>query len=709
MKMFRQHTFTFLLGILCTLQFITVSAQTELVIPDGYYDNANGLAGAKLKTALHEIIEVGTRVSYGSGTWTAFEKTDKTDDGYVWDMYSYEKRTFPGGGSAPSGMNIEHSVAKSWWGGSNNNAYKDLYHLNPSDSKANSARSNYPLGVATNGNVTGSLKIGSNTFGNQYSGNCFEPLDEYKGDFARAYMYMFTCYEDLSWTSTNAPTMITANEKYPMLRTWAAELLVKWSKEDPVSEKEIKRATEIYKIQNNRNPFIDYPELADYLWGDKKGLPYEFAQSDAPRIVYPVNGQSFTMPEISYMANSSLDIRLKAVNLTSPVSISLNGDSKDLFVLSRRTLTPVDGTIDEILTITFYPFEKCTESVEIIFSSNGNEFADTKAQVTATANENFYALEASEIGSNSFVANWTPLSTTDRFELDVYTKTITGTEAKTLATASFNSSLDTGWSTVSGGYISLTDEKGAIRIASGSSPGGVTSPAIDLRNGGIVKFNAKAYGNDTGVSLAIKVDDVTVENVTITSSYTDYTVTLGKYNSDSKVTIYAVKSKRAYLSEVAITTQGQLVENISLGGYPKVIEGANSYKVEGVNGSTDYFYTITPINSDWSKSEEMKVTTSPSTGLEEELEDIIEVYYQSGYIQIENCEEGDIVFVYDLSGKVISNGIAYNTNHQVNIDIDGVYIVRVYSRGKTYTKKLYVDISTIGSPVRQSIKKGSAF
>ena len=90
MKMFRQHTFTFLLGILCTLQFITVSAQTELAIPDGYYDNANGLAGAKLKTALHEIIEVGTRVSYGSGTWTAFEKTDKTDDGDVWGMYSYE-------------------------------------------------------------------------------------------------------------------------------------------------------------------------------------------------------------------------------------------------------------------------------------------------------------------------------------------------------------------------------------------------------------------------------------------------------------------------------------------------------------------------------------------------------------------------------------------------------------------------------------------
>ena len=227
MKMFRQHAFTFLIGILCTLQFISLNAQTELVIPDGYYDDANGLAGAQLKTALHEIIENCTTVSYGSGTWSAFEKTDLTENGYVWDMYSYELRTFPGGGSAPSGMNIEHSVANSWWGGTKNNAYRDLYHLNPSDSKANSARSNYPLGVVTSGKTEGSLKIGSNTFGSQYSGDCFEPLDEYKGDFARAYMYMFTCYEDLSWTGTTASSMINSSEKYPMLRTWAAELLVK--------------------------------------------------------------------------------------------------------------------------------------------------------------------------------------------------------------------------------------------------------------------------------------------------------------------------------------------------------------------------------------------------------------------------------------------------------------------------------------------------
>jgi endonuclease I len=128
-------------------------------------------------------------------------------------------------------MNIEHSVAKSWWGGTNNNAYKDLYHLNPSDATANSARSNYPLGI-NNGSKfdNGSIKVGNNTYSTEYSGLCFEPLDEYKGDFARAYMYMFTCYEDLSWTGTNAPTMLNANETWPMLKPWAKDLLLTWSR-----------------------------------------------------------------------------------------------------------------------------------------------------------------------------------------------------------------------------------------------------------------------------------------------------------------------------------------------------------------------------------------------------------------------------------------------------------------------------------------------
>jgi hypothetical protein len=65
-------------------------------------------------------------------------------------LQQFQSSTFTShNGSAVSGMNIEHSFPKSWWGGSENEAYRDLYNLYPSDSKANSAKGNYAMGVVT--------------------------------------------------------------------------------------------------------------------------------------------------------------------------------------------------------------------------------------------------------------------------------------------------------------------------------------------------------------------------------------------------------------------------------------------------------------------------------------------------------------------------------------------------------------------------------
>jgi hypothetical protein len=98
----------------------------------------------------------------------------------------------------------------------------------------------------------------------------FEPTDEYKGDFARVYMYMVTCYEDLSsrWTSAGRSSMLQ-NNTYPTLNVYAVNLLLEWHRNDPVSQKELDRNDVVQKIQKNRNPFIDMPELAEYIWGTK--------------------------------------------------------------------------------------------------------------------------------------------------------------------------------------------------------------------------------------------------------------------------------------------------------------------------------------------------------------------------------------------------------------------------------------------------------
>ena len=235
-----------------------------------YYTSIDGVkGGATLKDALYTLIKDHTKISYGSGsssTWGAFYSTDRNpSNNQVYDMYSPEVRYFGTKGDAIGGMNIEHSLPKSWWGGDKNYAYCDLHHLNPSDQNANSRKSNYPLAELES--VTwdnGVAAVGKATI-NGSSMNAFEPCDEYKGDFARTYMYMFTCYQNLTYKTTY---MNYESSAYPTLKPWAVELLLKWNEQDPVSEKEIARNNAVYAVQGNRNPYIDYPQLAEYVWGD---------------------------------------------------------------------------------------------------------------------------------------------------------------------------------------------------------------------------------------------------------------------------------------------------------------------------------------------------------------------------------------------------------------------------------------------------------
>lgn len=178
-------------------------------------------------------------------------------------------------------MNREHCMPKSWFGISSGQENSepigsDLHNLYPSDVTANTAKSNYPLGeVGTSTFNNGTVKVGTNKFPG-YAGTVFEPNDEYKGDFARTYMYMVTCYEDYStrWQSTGTSSMLY-NNIYPVFKPWTVNMLLKWHRNDPVSEKERKRNDAVYKLQKNRNPFIDYPELAEFIWGTRSGEEWE--------------------------------------------------------------------------------------------------------------------------------------------------------------------------------------------------------------------------------------------------------------------------------------------------------------------------------------------------------------------------------------------------------------------------------------------------
>ena len=339
-------------------------------MPRDYYPNTlEGKSGAELKTELHNLLKNHTRIAYGSRnydgacTWTVFKQSDKRANGKVWDMYSNNTYSFSSG--AAKGMNIEHSVPKSWWGDSNYDdttpgypyqydASYDLHHLTPADASANMAKSNYALGEVITPSFDNEVsKIGTG-YANGKATNLFEPADEYKGDFARMYLYFVTCYQDYIWQSL-ANTMFAQNS-YPTLNAYGQTLLLKWHRQDPVSQKEIDRNNAVYSFQGNRNPYIDYPNLVEYIWGDS--IDYEFSfsggQTSTPAITV-----SSTRIDFGYIADGTskhAEVYLKGRNLTSPVTAQiLNDDRGEFTIASTSFAADALNTTGINLTVTFSP------------------------------------------------------------------------------------------------------------------------------------------------------------------------------------------------------------------------------------------------------------------------------------------------------------------------------------------------------------------
>ena len=162
-----------------------------------------------------------------------------------------------------------------------------------------------------------------------YSGTVYEPADEYKGDLARSYFYMATRYADVCANWSGGAFGSTCNGLEP----YTAELMLKWHRLDPVSEKELIRNEVIYgnttynmsdKKQNNRNPFIDYPELVEYIWGDKQDVPVTIAVLDSP--------YANESPEVDPMGVDNLPSNAEArkVMINNQLFIIANGQMYDV-------------------------------------------------------------------------------------------------------------------------------------------------------------------------------------------------------------------------------------------------------------------------------------------------------------------------------------------------------------------------------------------
>ncbi len=408
-----------------TLAFITTNVFTQAAIPSGYYNNCEGKKGQELLTALYQTIGSHTDVSY-SGLWSLYKTSDVDSNGKIWDIYSTKRWTYSSEQCGTYSVigdcyNREHSFPKSWFNG-NSPMYSDAFHIYPTDGIVNNQRGNYPYGECANGTSIASSngvsalgKLGTCTFSG-YTGTVFEPDDQYKGDLARSYFYMIACYNNQvsGWTSE-----MLNGTSYPAFSDWALNLLLKWHREDPVSEKETNRNEAIYAAQKNRNPFIDYPELVEYIWGNKTTSNWSSTLNADPSIATPVDGSTIDMGTTAIGVTKTYSITVKGINLDQNVSISLSGQGFSCIPSSSIAASTANSEAGGAIIVKYNSSTVGSATATLTLTSG-----DAKSTVTIKANaiDGLPVNAPSDITEDSFTANWVYIgdATDGNYSINLY-------------------------------------------------------------------------------------------------------------------------------------------------------------------------------------------------------------------------------------------------------------------------------------------------
>ncbi len=488
-----------------------------------YYAKANGYKGSALKTKLCKIIYKSSNPGYDA-LLEMYHKSDKRPDGYLRDWYSDTTHYVIGGpaenhsyNAEGQSYNREHTVPQSWF--SKQSPMKsDGHHVVPTDGYVNNRRGNYPFGEVDPKSITyqsanGYSKLGScRTSG--YSGTVFEPNDEIKGDMARIYFYMITRYEGSCGSWGNS----VFTSQYPGLTQWTLDMMMRWSKDDPVDDREVERNNAVYETQHNRNPFVDYPGLEEYTWGTKMNEPFSYdnyagAEVDPNFVHEPI----FSHPGGTFV-------------LSVDVTITTNTADADIYyTLDGSDATPGATLYTGPITITE------TTTLKAVAVKDGNVSHQTSATFTIVDEEPVTPVNDGDVvfyesfdgcnGAGGGGDNWSDASGT--FEAD-----------------------NDGW--VSDGPFAGDQ---CARFGSGSKSGVVTTPEFTLTTAtSTLSFMAAPYNVDaTSLKLEVVGNGVTLSESELTmvnKEWTSYTITL---TGTGTIRLKFTPAKRFFLDEVLVT------------------------------------------------------------------------------------------------------------------------------------------------------------
>ena len=573
-----------------------------------YSSSSTAYSGTQLLGQLHDLItsthktyttyDDNGKNLYQQNTDQWYNASGSKVSGYLRDFYSgvqWPNAWAATAGNTSGGYNREHvwcqSLSNGLWGTTGGGS--DMHHLRPTEVRINSTRNNNLYGEVSNrDSYKVYSKLGTNTtyaHGGYLSNSVFEPIDSVKGDVARIVFYVYTHYNSYSvsavfgsYASTNGSgsSSYFATSKLPITNLVSASsesaawtMLMKWNNNDPVDTMEAKRNEQCAVYQGNRNPFIDYPDLANCCWGSSK---WNWA----------------TRSTTSGSSSGS----------TTTDSVSLNKSSLSLTVGDTSTLTATaSGTVT---------WSTSNSSVATVSSGKVTAKAAGSATITATCGTakatcavTVTAASSGDSGSSS--------STTGT-EYKVVFATATSDSSSALSTSTFLSSavssnaLINSVSSVSRVYKG----KSGIKFGTSSYAGSFTAVPVTAAKSNVtaIKITSTQYGSDTG-TLTLSVNGSSVKTgITVGS---DYTYTFSSATSVSSFGL-ATSAKRAYVGSITFVV-GSSSGSSSGGSTTTDSVSLNKSTLSLVVGNTSTLTATASGTVTWSTSNSSVATVSSGT------------------------------------------------------------------------------------------------
>lgn len=425
------------------LSFLLCLGLSAQAVNQAYYSSLDGKSGNELREALTQLLYT-KHTTFVSYNWDF--PYDYDSNGNMLDIYSScgynNHNTYPTSYKCCcDAVNREHVVCQSNFGGSSNNGkvpqYSDRHHLYPVDGRANGHRSDLPFGECSGGKhgtcnsastiipSEGTSTCANHEFGRSGAstfsvalpsggGSVYEVGDEYKGDIARAILYMVVRYATKEYCrlpdgAKNASTALKTPNDYPVtawanttrdkvgqmfspslstnhgLSDYGKALLLKWHRQDPVSQKEIDRNDGVESAQGNRNPFVDYPCLVEYLWGDYADQTVSLSSligswetgfsgngccnSATPSIIRPT--EDIDLGATSTGVAVTRSVIVQGANLTSGLNLSVTGTDASMFTLSQKSMSQSVATNGKAITVTYLPTASGNHTATLTISGGG--------------------------------------------------------------------------------------------------------------------------------------------------------------------------------------------------------------------------------------------------------------------------------------------------------------------------------------------------